>query len=47
VHTAKAHGRWEHLAAPNGGTPANEFIVYATSPAGACFHVDDASVQTA
>jgi hypothetical protein len=38
-------GEWEKLEAPNGGSPANEFIVYSVSPAGACYYVDDASVQ--
>jgi hypothetical protein len=37
-------GKWQQLQAPNGVAPANEFIVYATSPGGACFYIDDASV---
>ena len=37
-------GQWEELQAPNGVHPANEFIVYATSPRGACFYIDDATV---
>jgi hypothetical protein len=36
--------QWELLQAANGISPANEFIVYATDPAGACFYVDGASV---
>ena len=38
------HGQWEHLQAANGVSPANEFIVYATSSQGASFYVDDTSV---
>ena len=38
-------GRWIRLAAPNGGSPANEFIVYAASPGGAEFMVAAASVR--
>ena len=30
---------WEHLDAPNGIAPANEFIIYAVSPGGADFDV--------
>ena len=41
------HGEWRHLEAANGATPANAFIVFATSPGGASFYVDDASVMAA
>ena len=40
-------GRWERIQARNGGTPANEFIVYAISPEGADYFVDDAAVTNA
>jgi hypothetical protein len=40
-----ATGTWEQLTAPNGVSPANEFIVYAVSPGGACYYVDNASVN--
>jgi hypothetical protein len=38
-------GQWELLQAPNGVSPANEFIVYATSQGGADFFVDNATVD--
>jgi hypothetical protein len=38
-------GKWERLTAPNGVSPANEFIVYAASEGGSCYYVDDASVS--
>jgi hypothetical protein len=38
-------GRWIRLTAPNGVSPANEFIVYASSPGGAEFYVAAASVR--
>ena len=38
-------GQWELLQAPNGVSPANEFIVYATSSDGAEFYVDNAEVE--
>jgi hypothetical protein len=37
--------KWELLTAPNGVSPANEFIVYAISPGGADYYVDNASVN--
>jgi hypothetical protein len=37
-------GTWEQLTAPNGISPANEFIVYAVSAGGACYYIDNASV---
>ncbi|HYV49578.1 MAG TPA: hypothetical protein VFA20_32185 [Myxococcaceae bacterium] len=37
-------GAWELIRAENRGIPANEFIIYATSPGGAEFYVDYASV---
>ena len=40
------HGQWERLVAANGVSPANELIVYATSPDGACFYVEDGLIQT-
>lgn len=40
-----ATGTWEQLTAPNGVSPANEFIVYAVSAGGACYYVDNASVN--
>lgn len=40
-----ATGTWEELTAPNGVPPANEFIVYAVSAGGACYYVDNASVN--
>lgn len=40
-----ARGRWVRLAAPNGTSPANEFIVYASSKGGAEFLVAGASVR--
>jgi predicted secreted acid phosphatase len=40
-----ATGAWEELTAPNGVPPANEFIVYAVSAGGACYYVDNASVN--
>jgi hypothetical protein len=43
--TSMHTGQWEKLEAPNGGSPANEFILYSVSPAGACYYVDDASVE--
>lgn len=45
--TTGVHGQWVHLEAANGATPANAFIVFATSPGGASFFVDDASVVAA
>jgi hypothetical protein len=38
-------GRWIRLSAPNGVSPANEFIIYAASPGGAEFFVAAASVR--
>ncbi len=38
-------GQWEWVAAPNGVSPANEFIVYATSPGGADYYVGFARVN--
>jgi hypothetical protein len=40
-------GQWEYLTASNGVSPANEFIIYATSPGGAEFYVDAARVVEA
>jgi hypothetical protein len=40
-------GEWEYLEAPNGVSPANMFIVYATEFGGACFFIDNASVYAA
>lgn len=40
-----ATGTWEQLTAPNGVSPANEFIVYAVSAGGACYYVDNADVN--
>jgi hypothetical protein len=37
--------RWIRLSAPNGVSPANEFIIYAASPGGAEFFVAAASVR--
>jgi hypothetical protein len=37
-------GQWTPLTAPNGDSPANEFIVYAVSAGGADYYVDNASV---
>ena len=37
--------RWIRLSAPNGVSPANEFIIYASSPGGAEFFVAAASVR--
>ncbi len=37
--------QWEYLEAPNGVSPANEFIIYATTDGGADFDVDFASVN--
>ncbi|MDH6455476.1 MULTISPECIES: hypothetical protein [unclassified Streptomyces] len=42
-----ARGRWLRLAARNGTSPANEFIVYASSAGGAEFFVAGASVRRA
>lgn len=36
--------QWEQLRAPNGVSPANEFIVYSASRDGAWYFVADASV---
>jgi hypothetical protein len=36
---------WEKLQAPNGGSPANEFIVYSASPDGAWFFIAVACVE--
>lgn len=38
-------GQWEWLQANNGNSPANEFIVYATSPGGADYFVGFARVN--
>jgi len=38
-------GQWEWVEAPNGASPANEFIVYATSPGGADYYVGFARVN--
>jgi hypothetical protein len=40
-------GAWIEFKAPNGGTPANEFLVYAVFTPGADFYVDKASVVAA
>jgi hypothetical protein len=40
-------GSWIEFKAPNGGVPANEFLVYAVLTAGADFYVDKASVVAA
>jgi hypothetical protein len=40
------NGQWQHLTAPNGGLPANEFVLYAASPDGACFFADSPSVTS-
>ena len=40
-------GRWETLVVPNHSTPANEIIVYATSPGGADFYIDNLGVYAA
>jgi hypothetical protein len=40
-------GRWELLKARNGGSPANEFIIYAASDDGAIFYVYSAEVVEA
>lgn len=41
-------GQWEQIRAPrNGVSPANEFVIYATSVYGASFYVDEASVAVA
>ncbi len=37
-------GRWEWIEGPNGVSPANELIIYATSQGGADFYVAQASV---
>ena len=39
-------GVWELLSAPNGVSPATEFIVYSVPSAssGACYYVEDATV---
>jgi hypothetical protein len=44
-HVSMMTNEWEPLAAPNGVSPANEFIVYAISPGGADYYVDNASVN--
>jgi hypothetical protein len=44
--TTCVHGQWEHLEARNGTSPASEFIIYSTSPGGADFFVDNASVSS-
>jgi hypothetical protein len=38
-------GRWIRLAAPNGVSPANEFVISATSPGGAEFYIGAAAVR--
>ena len=38
-------GRWERLSTPNGRSPANEVILYATDPEGAEFLVDEVTVS--
>jgi hypothetical protein len=38
-------GKWEELRAPNGVSPAGEFIVYAASEGGSCYYIDNASVN--
>lgn len=38
-------GTWELLEAYNGGSPANEFIVYSASTGGADFYVDLATIS--
>src|SRR5262245_54680860 len=43
--TSTTTGQWELLQAPNGISPANEFIVYATSIDGAEYFVDNAEVE--
>jgi hypothetical protein len=40
-----ATGTWVQLTAPNGRSPANEFIVYAVLAGGAWYYVDNASVS--
>jgi hypothetical protein len=44
-HVSNMMNMWEPLAAPNGVSPANEFIVYAISAGGADYDVDNASVN--
>ncbi len=44
---SKTTGQWEYLAASNGVSPANEFIIYAADVGGAEFFVDTASVVEA
>lgn len=47
-HDARSQhqGTWEQLPpSANGVSPANEFIVYAISPEGACYYVDGATVS--
>jgi hypothetical protein len=39
------HGRWVRLAAANGVSPANEFIIYASREGGAEFYVAGAAVR--
>ncbi|HNN90923.1 MAG TPA: hypothetical protein PKI03_01590 [Pseudomonadota bacterium] len=41
------NGRWETLVVPNHSTPANEIIIYATSPGGADFYLDNLGVYAA
>lgn len=43
--TSQHKGVWDLLSAPNGVSPATEFIVYSVSP-GACFYVEHATVKT-
>jgi hypothetical protein len=45
--TTLSTGRWELLRARNGVSPANEFIIYSDSSAGATFYVDLAEVLEA
>ena len=40
------HGEWELLEAPNGVSPANEVIVYASDPEGAEYFVDHVAVRS-
>ena len=43
--TTSVHDQWVQLSAPNGVSPANEFIVYSASAGGATFYVDNADVE--
>ena len=44
---SKSTGSWELIQAGNGGSPANEFIIYAASDDGAVFYVHSAEVVEA